>query len=259
MSWSTAATRRRLTLGSRDDTTGWYNKAYSEQPIDIVLLPKSARVLALSVGVHIRLDAVGLTADVVTLGDEIVTSNAEYYEVKGVREHYVADSFSHRTVDLVYLPYKNLTGESYTTATVEDARYRTKLYLETYLDADALPTFIVAYGYPDYPMTRVFNDKEVDLVFSIHDPTSTPLLDPHTRAPYGYDEQMTIFTHCIDKTNIEAVKLKQQARTEMRRVLEEYPTGSQRNLTRGEPADENLGSTIVYGEKYTWSYRRGTA
>jgi len=148
---------------------------------------------------------------------------------------------------------------------VEDARYRTKVYLETYLrqgqltrDDGSHVSFIVAYGYPDYSMTKVFTEKNVDLIFSIGTPTSTPMMDPVTQAPYGYEEDVPIETGCIDKDGITGTNLKGKAKTELRYVLENYPTGSQRATLREEGNDQRLGSTIIYSDRVIMNYRRDT-
>ena len=253
---STNVTHRRLMLGNRDATTGWYSKSYEATTIQRILASKTTSPAVLPPGVYVRLDAVGLTADPVYEGDQIRV-NSQYYQVETVRAHYIGDSFYFRECDLTLLPFENISGSTYTSSSVEDARYRTKVYLETYLDSDALPNFIVAYGKPDYPMTRVFKTKGVDLVYSIGEPESTPLLG-HDLTPYGYVEHVPIETYCIDKDNIDGAKLKWQAEAELRRVTETYPTGSLRTLERRGDNDVHLGSTILYSARFILNYRRDT-
>ena len=250
-------THRRLMLGSRDSTTGWYAKSYEEQTIEMIVVSRAATHMPLPPGVYVRLDAVGLTADPVYEGDEIKTASDQYYQVETVREHPIGDSFFFRECDLTLLPFKNLSGGTYTASSVEDARYRTKVYLETYLSDTALPNYIVAYGKPDYPLIKVFKTKGVDLVFSIGEPESTPLMNPDF-SPYGYEEHVPITTFCIDKDNIEGTRLKWQAETELRRVLEEHPLGSVRTLDRRRDNDTRLGSIILYSTEYIFNYRRDT-
>lgn len=145
----------------------------------------------------------------------------------------------------------------------EDARYRTKYYLESYIvnanltkDDDATQiSFIVAFGNPDYPITKVFLTKGVDLVYSIGEPTSEPLLGADQTA-YGYTEHVPIRTFCIDKTGITGTKLKWKAERELRRITETYPLGSQRSLERRGDNDKRLGSTILYSTEFILNYRR---
>lgn len=154
---------------------------------------------------------------------------------------------------------------------VEDARARTRDYLlgetnpSTALlpanltkdDGTTLAKYIVAYGNPDYPITRVFKDKRVDLVFSIGEPESTPLMG-HDQYAYGYEEHVPIRTYCIDKTGITGTKLKWKAEAELRRITENYPTGSLHGLERRGDRDERLGSTILYSTEFILSYKRDT-
>lgn len=99
-------TLRKLSLGSRDSVTGWYEKEYTEQArnIEMLIIPRSNTSLARRAGTYVRLDAVGLTCDGVAEGDEIKTDASVYYEVKAIREHFISNSFSRREVDLVQLP-----------------------------------------------------------------------------------------------------------------------------------------------------------
>lgn len=150
---------------------------------------------------------------------------------------------------------------------VSDARTQTKTYLDTYLrnaqltkdDGSTQVTFITQFKDPDYPLSRVFkNPKNVDLIFSIGIPNSTPMMDPLTKAPYGYEEHVPIITSCIDKSGITGTKLLWKAVAEMRYIAETYPEGSQRTIKSQNPAPVNLGSTIIHQQKHIMNYRRDT-
>ena len=148
---------------------------------------------------------------------------------------------------------------------VDDPRYRTKDYLQTYLtagnltkDDDATPiSFIVAFGEPDYPITKVFLTKGIDLVFSIGDPTSTAEIDTD-QVPWGYEERLPITVTAINKTGITGEKLRQKAINELRRVTQEHPTGSQRAMVEERPDEQRLGSTVLYQQTFILNYRRDT-
>jgi len=248
-------TRRRLQLDyPRDSTTGWWTKSFEETTIEMPIIQKGSSHSLLPPGTYVRTDALGLTADVVVEGDEILFNSA-YYEVEAVRPYYFLDGFSYRECDLTLLPFKNVSGVDYTTSTVEDARYRNKVYLETYLSATALPNFIVAYSEPDYPMVRVFNEKGVDLVISLGEHTSDSLIDSD-HYPFGYKEHVPITTLCINKINIAGTKLMHQAETELRRVAETYPLGSLRALGARRPQTKRLGSLTLYSAEYMMEYQR---
>jgi len=147
----------------------------------------------------------------------------------------------------------------------QDPRYRTKVYLETYLDSNNLlcddrytsVNYIVTFEDPDYPLIRVFNDKKVDLIFCIGDPETTPLMNAD-QTPYGYEEIVPITVWCIDKSDIDGEKMKWQAERELRRILETYPYGSLRQLERLRDNDQNLGSTTLYSREFILRYKRST-
>ena len=146
---------------------------------------------------------------------------------------------------------------------VDDPRYRTKVWLETYIlnanltkDDDATQvTFIVCYGMPNYPIERVFKDKNVDLVFSITKPDSTPIFDS-THYVIGYSEEVPITTFTVDKTGITGTKLNWKAETELRRISENNPLGSLRQFKKLSDSEQNLGSTILYSSLYQLNYER---
>jgi len=141
----------------------------------------------------------------------------------------------------------------------EDARYRTRVLLNTYLtasnltqdDDSTLAKYITVFGKPDYPLTRVFKDKGVDLIFCVDTPESEAL-----PVGVGYLENVPITIWCIDKTGITGTKLRWKAERELRRICETYPLGSLRTLTRLSDNEENLGSTTLYSVSYIMRYKR---
>lgn len=145
----------------------------------------------------------------------------------------------------------------------QDARQRTKVYLDTYLlnanllkDDDATQvSFMTAWGNPPYSVLRVFDDKEVDLVFSISEPASTPLTESDL-STWGYRERVPIATFCIDKPGITGEKLKWKAEKELRRVVENQPFGSFRRLIERTDNDHDLSGTRVYSTRWILAYLR---
>lgn len=250
-------TRRRLQLDNpRDSVTGWWIKNFTEETIEMPIITKGSTRSLLPSGTYVRTDALGLTADPVWEGDEILV-NSVCYEVEAVRLHYWLDSFVYRECDLTLLPLETLTGMNYTTSIVEDARYRNKVYLETWLNDTALPNYIVAYGEPDYPLIRVFKEKGIDLVYSLGEHTSDTVIDSD-HYPIGYKEHVPVTTLCVGKTNFEGTKLMHQAETELRRVAETQPLGSLRALGTRRPQTKSLGSTTLYSAEYMMEYQRDT-
>ena len=251
-------TRHRLCLsGNTDSTTGWYTKFYVTNSAEAVIVPQASARVALRIGYYVRDDAAMFSSDPWTVGDVAETEQHTYYEVKTVKPHRVGDHCSHYSCDLTYLPMYELHGAGVPSITVEDARYRTKTYLDGYLENLAPANWLVAYDYPDYPLVRVF--QRLDIAFSVGQPNSTPLPDPVQQAPYGYEEHVPLEILCMDKTNVSATKLMHAAHAEVRRVLENYPTGSRRSLEESRPTTLTLGSHTVRSVKLVWNYRRNTA
>jgi len=105
MGFDIEVTRRELQLGPRDSTTGWCEKNYPiEETINLLVLTRDASKIMSLTGTYVRLDAVGLTLDPVTVGDEIITDHNVFYEVNTVKDHYVANNFVYRVCDLRELP-----------------------------------------------------------------------------------------------------------------------------------------------------------
>lgn len=98
------ATRRELTLGARDSTTGWRAKDFTETTVQGVFTPKGASQLAVVVGTYIKYDAIFSTADGFKEADEFIDPFGNYYEVKAVEDFAMGDSFSHRVLQLTKLP-----------------------------------------------------------------------------------------------------------------------------------------------------------
>jgi len=79
--------------------------SYKKETIEMLITDRSSRSTPLPSGTYIRLDALGMTADPVVIGDQIKDSAGRYYEVKAVR--YVmgpGDNFVRRDCDLMLRP-----------------------------------------------------------------------------------------------------------------------------------------------------------
>ena len=147
----------------------------------------------------------------------------------------------------------------------EDPRYRQKLYLEAHIlnanltkdDGVTQVVWIVCFANPDYPLTKVFNSKGVDLVFAIPQPTTTPVVGTD-RKVYGYDNRVPLEPHTMDKDGITGEKLYWKAVQELRRLAENYPYGSVRSIEEERPNTQRLGSTTLYSGRVMWVYKTGT-
>ena len=149
---------------------------------------------------------------------------------------------------------------------VEDARQRQKTWLDTYITDSNLTkdddttevSWISCFEEPQYSLERVFyGTKNVDLLYTIGTPTSSPLVD-WDGTIYDYEEAVPIYVQCVTKQGITGNKLKWKADAELRLVAETYPLGSYRSISRAEPYDQNIGSWKIYGIKVTLTYSRDT-
>jgi hypothetical protein len=150
----------------------------------------------------------------------------------------------------------------------QDPRYRTKLWLDTYLsnanllkdDGTTQVTFITAFQDPPYPMERVFFlSKDVDLVYSIDQPTSTPGGVDWDGTTYKYREVVPVTPQTVTKQGINGNKLLWQAEAELRRVAETYPLSSYRNIARtGPPQIRDMGGWRLFQITYQVTYERDT-
>ena len=148
----------------------------------------------------------------------------------------------------------------------QDARQRTRTYLATYIvDANLThdddltqAAWISAFGLPDYPLSRVFKDKAVDVIFSVGTASAKSMRD-FRQYPYAYEEIVPIEIFAVDKTGITGTKLRWKAEAELRRISEAYPLASVRWISRVSDNEKKLGSQTLYSVKYELGYIRPTA
>ena len=103
---NTEITRRTLSLGTRDATTGWRAKTWTESIITMFIIPQTARSQAVAAGYLVRTDALGLMdpSDDIEVGDEVKNGGDEYYEVKTVRKPTIGDKPALYQCDLKKMP-----------------------------------------------------------------------------------------------------------------------------------------------------------
>lgn len=257
-------TRRELQLGAADTVTGWYAKSYAETTIEMAVIPRAMRSIALAAGFYPHYEVSGFHLDPVSEGDEVKDSFGNYYEVELIQPIPVGDSLVYYESNLTRLPIHYDMPITYGTgATVEDPRHRTKDYLDTYLlathllknDGTTQATFAVCWADPPYPVKTVFVTKGIDLIYSVGRGTSSPLLGGDKYA-YGYKEKVPITIQTIDKTGISGDNLMWQGEAELRRVVETYPLGSLRNLETMNSKTQSLGSATLYSVECTLNYQR---
>jgi hypothetical protein len=152
---------------------------------------------------------------------------------------------------------------------VDDPRYRTKVFLDTYLvganmlkdDSATQMAFITTYSDPDYPMDHVFYDpKNRDLVFSIGQPRSTVAHKVDWDGTIkGYLEAMPVTVQTVKKPGMEGNKALWTAEAELRRIVETNPSGSYRSIRRvGNPQTVDMGGWFLFQQTYVITYERDT-
>jgi len=98
-------TRRKLSLGARDSTTGWRAKSFTEDTVKGIFTPKGSSPISLKPGTYVREDALLIVCNGFSEGDEVKLPNNTYWEVKAVREHRITpDNLCFRELDLTFLP-----------------------------------------------------------------------------------------------------------------------------------------------------------
>lgn len=147
---------------------------------------------------------------------------------------------------------------------VSDARLNTKTWIEAYYTpANAVDDnghslgMQAMYDSPEYAMELEFKAPSViDVIVVIGQSNSTPEVSGD-QIVRRYKEQVPIEIYSVNKSGVTAAKAIQQVESEIRRIGEEHPEGSQRTLDRSEPVSRKLGSPILWGCKYVLNYWRG--
>jgi hypothetical protein len=103
-STSVNVTRKRLTLGARDSTTGWYAKEYADSTVEMVIVQKESQSVALQAGYFVALDALGFTFDPLWIYDLIVDGSGRTWEIKTVKPARLGDGLLYYAYDLKELP-----------------------------------------------------------------------------------------------------------------------------------------------------------
>jgi len=261
---SVDVTLRSLSLGAQDSITGWYAKTFSESTVKMPTRPKGQAFWVGDIGVYPRFNLSGFTQDDVQTGDEIKDPFLKYYDVHEIADISLGDTFLWRECELVRNDLHYDRPATYGTGpTVDDPRYRSIDYLEHWLDPNhllkdngsSLATYIYQWEGADYPITKVFQTKDVDLIFSICRTQSTPLVG--SEGVYGYLEKLPIKIWTLNKTGITGENLGYQAETELRKIFEAHPLGSYREINSFKPQPVQLGSLTLYQTQVEFDYKRG--
>lgn len=149
---------------------------------------------------------------------------------------------------------------------VDDARYRQKVFLETYIDQNNIVKddgetqagVEFMYWEPNYPLVQEF--KAPSVVHGIY-AIGTPESEASRSGDLiirRYHERVPIVLITMDRTGVTGTLLNWSMNEELRSICEAHSTGSQRNLERGRNLDLDLGTTKLYQRETIMDYWRGT-
>lgn len=268
-------TRREVSLGShatRDSWRGWRTKSYpveSQTTIDMVIVPKGATRLAAMAGFYPILDAAGRTADPVAVGDQILDSNGEYWDVEIVEKIYWGDSFVYRNVHMnkAIMYQADFGTATWDKTRARDPRYRTKDWMTnlratqiTKDDDSTLATFAVMFNEPPYPLELEYRHptSPVQGLYVIDEPNDTPIRSGD-QIIRNYEAHVPIHIMTIDSTGCSGDALAHKMTAELQYTCETHSTGSQRNLLPRRKNDRELGGMKLYDRIYELSYVRSAS
>lgn len=260
-------TRRALSLGARLAWSGHRTKSFATSTIEMQIIPRGASLIVVMAGVYPITDAVGRTADPVNVGDQILDSANVYWDIETVEPFYWGDSFSYRRCNLnkAIMYQADPAATTWTKSRGSDSRYRTKVWMDAKLraaqitkdDDSAQADFAVMHNNPPYPIELEFRgSSNMEGLFVIDQPNAEPLRDGD-QIIRDYAESVPIHILTVDSTACTGSALAWKMEAELRYICQEYPEGSQRNLSAPRrKANVNLGGMILYDTEVILSYTR---
>ena len=258
-------TRRALTFGAQDSTTGWFDRDYAESIIQGSIQPQGASLQNLPCGSYAKYPNTLFTPDVIHEGDQIEDAFGDIYEVNTVVRWSRLNEDSHAVCELIkkQLDQRDATSGSWhldADSLTTDQRSRTKVWLDTYLSL--LCTHVTQFDGADYPIKYLFNAElgvDADIVFSIGKEPSTPLLD-YNHVAYAFNEAVTINLYAVNKTGVTATNLIEEAEQDIRDIATDHGIVEGRSIrniktTKHSPVDLGdrtyLWNTTITSVSYT--------
>jgi len=256
-------------LGSRDSTTGWRAKTFSESIIECFEFNRGDHRSFQGVGFYAAEDKMFLTADPVNLYDQLEPRTSEYFLVESVRKVYAPtpDNFFCRDVQCSALPLWQAAPGTLTWSKTrpQDPRRRIKAWLDTNLtsaqitkdDDSTQATYACIWKNPPYPLKQEFRagSSPVQGLYLVGQPNSTALLG-HDQIPCRYSEHVPVSICSVDSTGCSGTALLWKMEAELREVCENHPTGSQLSLERRGDRSRSLGGMWLYETEYVINYTR---
>jgi len=268
---SAAVTRRALSLGDRDDKTGWCAKEWTETTIDAIILQAGESIHRGDFNFVARYNNSMLTPSEVREGYEIKDADNKYYAVETVKQLWTFDRFDGYVATMTWQKHhadRAATSGTWhldSDSTVTDVRYRTKAWYEgydaaIYKDNGSTPaTKVLMFAKPDYPLWNEIVDNDVDAIGYISAVESQPLyaIENHIQKLYGFEESVTIALRAVNKTGITATNLLEQFEQDISHVATDHSTGSRRRIeVKRYPEPEDIGGLLLFKIDITIKYKR---
>jgi hypothetical protein len=264
---SADVTRRELSLGDRDGTTGWPSKTYAETTIKGSFDPATARAVALSVGMPLGgipyMSSPFYTGNLVARGDRIEHAVLGEYELVNVVPITWLDQFVMYAcqAEKVMAPADRAatsgTWHTDSEAIKTDPRNRIKAWLDQWLPTVPYTVcdYEVIFAGGDYPFEREFTLLGNEIVSAVDVEQSTPeyTYDHH---PYKFNEVCTITNTAIDTATLTATNILESFEQAIRDVATDYPLGSIRRITSSKPNRVNIGGMWLWQNTITIDYER---
>ncbi len=259
-----SVTRRELSLGARDATTGWPSKTYAETTIKGSFDPAIARAVALSAGMplnnipyfsrpffttnyvrrgdHIAHDVIGevelVTVSPVTFGDEFLFYACQCSEILASADRAAISGTWHTDSE----------------ATKTDPRNRIKTWLDAHISYGVCD-YQTMFAHKDYPIEREFIDNGLEIV------SMTKLVrsqaeytaDNH---PYKFNETVDIINIAKDTATLIATNVLESFEQAIRDVATDHPLGSIRRFVASEPSVVDIGGMWLWQNVITIDYER---
>jgi hypothetical protein len=196
----------------------------------------------------------------VRVGDEIKDAQNVYYVLKSVEQLWRGDEFVAYKCNAekasLHADRASTSGSWHTDSdsAVTDPRYRTKVWLTTYLSG-VTGDYAIVFSGLDYPLQLEFSDNGLEVVCAVDTVQSTPEYT-YNHYPYKFNESVDIQLYALDTATYTAVNLLERFEQCIREVATDYPIGSIREITVSKPMRADAGGQLMWQVTVNIKYTR---
>jgi hypothetical protein len=196
----------------------------------------------------------------VRVGDEIKDAQNVYYVLKSVEQIWRGDEFvaykCNAEKATLHADRASTSGSWHTDSgsAVTDTRYRTKVWLTTYITG-VTGDYAIMFSGLDYPLQLEFSDKGLEVVCAVDNVQSTPEYT-YNHYPYKFNESVDIQLYALDTATYTAVNLLERFEQCIREVATDYPIGSIREITTSKPMRVDAGGQTMWQLTVNLKYTR---